>query len=376
MIPQRDLSVLHLGPGRYQPLARNHVTYEIWSELASGFRDYHVIGRSVGAPAEWCDGNLRITLLRSRTKSEAEFLISQFRSVLVALHHKPDVIVCQSPALGGLAAIVIARLTGAKILMEFHGAEFFVPAKFASSTWLLQRLTKFAISRADRIRVLSDGMRRRLLEHYGDSFDTRTSVLSPRVNMARFTCKRVKKLSGPLRLAMSGAVNANKGQLRLIEALEPVPFELELRLVGEGPDLAACRERAVMLAKAHSALRVECKGSLPPDEVASVLRSCDLLVIYSRSEGTPRAAIEAMAAGLPVVTTNAGFCADIVAHGIEGFVLGNDPNNEIVDVLTRLNADRTMLTRMGAAARRRARHDFDSIRLYEVYRSLIADTAE
>jgi len=123
-------------------------------------------------------------------------------------------------------------------------------------------------------------------------------------------------------------------------------------------------------------LRVVCIGSLPPDEVASALRSCDLLVIYSRTEGTPRAAIEAMAAGLPVVTTNAGFCADIVAHGIEGFVLGNDPNNEIVDVLTRLNADRTMLTRMGAAARRRARHDFDSIRLYEVYRSLIADTAE
>jgi len=375
MISKRDLSVLHIGPGKYQPFDRSHVTYEIWSELAAGFRDYHVIARSVNAPAEWCDGNLRITLLPSRTEREAEFLISQFKSVPVAVRHKPDVIVCQSPPLGGLAAIIIARLTGAKILMELHGAEYFVRARFASRMWILQRLTKFAIGRSDRIRVVSQGMRLRLLDGYGGALDGRISIVSPRVNLARFDCTRVNNVAGPLRLAMVGAVNNNKGQLRLIQALEAAPFELELRIAGEGPDLAECRERATSLAKTHSALRVICEGFLPPDGVAALLRSCDILIIYSRSEGTPRAAMEAMAAGVPVITTDAGFCVDIVADGVEGFVLGNDSDREIVNVLTMLNSDRRLLARMGAAARQRARRDFDSIRLFDDYRKLIADTA-
>ncbi len=63
--------------------------------------------------------------------------------------------------------------------------------------------------------------------------------------------------------------------------------------------------------------------------------------------GTPRAIMEAMAVGLPVVTTNAGFCADIVEHEVEGFVLGAEPDAEILDVLARLNSDRSLLTPSG-----------------------------
>jgi hypothetical protein len=44
-------------------------------------------------------------------------------------------------------------------------------------------------------------------------------------------------------------------------------------------------------------------------------------------------------------------------------------------VLTKLNSNRLLLARMGAAARQRARRDFDSIRLFDDYRRLIADTA-
>ena len=54
-------------------------------------------------------------------------------------------------------------------------------------------------------------------------------------------------------------------------------------------------------------------------QVAAVLRSSDVFVMYSQTEATPRAVMEAMAVGLPVVTTDAGFCADIVEHGHEGF---------------------------------------------------------
>lgn len=371
-----DLSVLHIGAGRYRPLDRSHVTYGIWLELASGFRSYRVIGRSEGAAADWTDGNLRITLLPSRNAREAEFLVTQFKTIPIGVDSKPDVIVCQSPPLGGLAALIIARRTGSKILMELHGAEFFARSRVGSRLWLLRQLTGFALKRADRIRVLSDRMRKRLVETYGHALGPRTAVLPPRVDLSKFNDDRPPPDGHRhLRVAIVGAVNDNKGQLRLIDALASSPFPIDLQIVGDGPDLEECSKRGEALLQGGAQLMVTCTGHLPHDRIAGLLRSSDLLVIYSRSEATPRVAIEAMAAAIPVVTTDAGFCSDIIRHGIEGIVLGADPDSEILDVFARFNADRPLIRRIGAAGRRRALTDYDSVRLFHEYRRLIAETA-
>ena len=372
----QDLSVLHIGPGKYRPLDRSHVTYGIWRELASGFRTYNIVGRSSAKPAEWSDGNLHIRLVRSLFGREAEFLLTQFVGLRRMLRIKPDVIVCQSPALGGLAALAIARRSQSRTLMELHGMEFFARARFGSRLWLLQRISRFALNRADRIRVLSAGMREALARFYGEHLLGRTTVLPPRVDTSRFA-KSDDSLpqSGTLRVAMVAAVNENKGQLRLIRALTSAPFPIELHLAGDGPDVEGCRDAADSLAPANSLLEVHIHGRVAHSEVADLLRDCDLLVMYSRTEATPRAILEAMASGLPVVTTNAGFCADIVENEVEGFVLGNNPDKEIVGVLRRFDEDRGLLSRMGAAARARARRDFDSVRLFDDYRRLIAETA-
>ena len=178
MDSRSKLSVLHIGPAKYRPRDRGHVTYGIWRELASGFDNYHVIGRSLKEPAEWSDDNLRVTLIASRADREAEFLLTQFRAVLPAVHSRPDIIVCQSPVLGGLAAIVIARLTGARTLFELHGMEIFVPVPFGSRLWLLQQLTRVALKRADLIRVLSPQMGEALVRMYGANLRSRTRVLA------------------------------------------------------------------------------------------------------------------------------------------------------------------------------------------------------
>lgn len=371
-----DLDVLHIGAGRYAPEARDHVTYGIWRELAVGFRSYRVIGRSTGNAADWTDGNLRVTLIRSWLDREAEFLATQFLSLFKALRDPPDVIVSQSPVLGGLAAILIAKLTGARVLLELHGAEFVSRARFGSKTWLLQRLTGLSLKRAHRIRVLSPRMARELERLYGAGLGPRIRVLPPRVDLSRFPTKAWNvHPDRTLRIAMVGAVNGNKGQLRLIKALEQAPFAAELHVVGGGPDLPAVRERADACADGRSNLRVVAHGTLPHAAVAKVLRSCDVFVMYSKTEAMPRAMMEAMAVGLPVITTDAGFCADVVEHGVEGFVLGAAPDREIVDALQQFAADASLVPRIGAAARKRAQRDYDSVRLFDEYRQLIAETA-
>lgn len=371
-----DLSVVHISAGKYRPLDRGHVTFGIWKELASGFGQYHVVARSSAEPAEWSDGNLHVTLVKSRIGREAEFLFTQLALVAPMMRMKPDVIVCQSPALGGIAALEVARRTGARTLMELHGMEFFAKARFGSRLWLLQRVSRYALHRADRIRVLSAGMQDALARTYGGQLLARTTVLPPRVDTSRFAGRHGPSApSEPLRIVMVGAVNANKGQLRLIRALRSAPFPIELHLAGDGPQLQACREAAQSLAGGGALLDVHVHGRLPHSEVADLLAKCDLLVMYSRTEATPRAIMEAMACGLPVVTTNVGFCAAVVEDGTEGILLGPDPGKDIVEVLRRFDGDRGLVSRMGAAAAVRARRDFDSVRLFEEYRRLIAETA-
>ena len=377
MTAPTDLRVLHIGSGNYRPKDRAHATYAIWRELASGFRAYRVIARSVRAPGDWSDGNLRITLLPSFSHREAEFLLTQFIAVAKGIRDRPDVIVCQSPALGGLAALLIARLTGARVLMELHGAEFFSPSRLGSREWLLQKLSRFALHRADRIRVLSARMGELLAARYGASLVPRIRVVPPRVDLSRFhrSTKKRPLTNQPLQVVMVGTVNTNKGQLRLIRALKDVRFPIELHIVGSGPALADVRVQADRLDGKGSGLSVIFHGSLDHAAVAEVLRKMDVFVMYSRIEATPRAMMEAMASGLPIITTNAGFCADVVEHNCQGFVMGEDPDREVIYLLERIHKDRALAERIGEAARKRAHSDYDSVKLFNDYRLLIAETA-
>ena len=371
--PIYDLHVLHIGPGSYAPQDPGHSTYPIWRALASGFRRYNVFARSTAEAAEWTDGPLTVRLFRRTMERELDFLWKQFELVRHGRSLNPDVVVCQSPVLGGLAGLRIARATAAGILLEIHGNEYLVEARPGSRIWLLQQISRYALRRASLIRVLSDRMKERLVQRYGAGLSGKVRVVPPRVDLDRFFMKSRSEAVGPrLRVIMVGAVNANKGQLRLIRALRSCRAPIELHIVGDGPDLAECRAEAL---KISSALSIVCHGAQEQPHVADLLRDCDVFVMYSESEGTPRAMMEAMATGLPVVTTDAGFCADVIHHELEGIVLGRNPDEEVVDVLKTFFEHPEMLHNMGLAARARAERDYDAAVLFGRYRALIAEAA-
>jgi glycosyltransferase involved in cell wall biosynthesis len=70
------------------------------------------------------------------------------------------------------------------------------------------------------------------------------------------------------------------------------------------------------------------------DAVADVYHAIDLCLVTSRDEGGPRAVLEAMATGVPLVTTRVGQAADLVRHGESGWLADVDD----VDALVELSA--------------------------------------
>lgn len=158
--------------------------------------------------------------------------------------------------------------------------------------------------------------------------DSRIKVVSNGVDMDRFTPEgRESDLiehDGPALLFVGRLVDGKRPR-DAIEAVMGLPEKTNAKLfmVGDGP----LREELELLADREI---VEFLEQLPYEEMPAVYRAGDLLLLPSRTEGLPRTILEAMASGLPVVTSNLDQFVPIVDGGgvtvpvgdVEGFADG------------------------------------------------------
>jgi len=94
------------------------------------------------------------------------------------------------------------------------------------------------------------------------------------------------------------------------------------------------------------------------DDVPELLQLFDLFVISSVNEGFSNAIIEAMAAGLPVITANSGGNGEAVLHGETGLLFEPCNSNALAESLTLLLSDKQMITRFGENGRARVTEKF------------------
>jgi L-malate glycosyltransferase len=97
------------------------------------------------------------------------------------------------------------------------------------------------------------------------------------------------------------------------------------------------------------------------DDVAARLSAGDIFVLPSRSDASPNAVVEAMAAGLPIVASAVGGIVELVEHENTGMLVPPDRPDALADSVCRLMADGPLAEGLGAAARAVAheRHSFD-----------------
>ncbi|MBN1504897.1 MAG: glycosyltransferase family 4 protein [Candidatus Eisenbacteria bacterium] len=90
------------------------------------------------------------------------------------------------------------------------------------------------------------------------------------------------------------------------------------------------------------------------EDVAALMRAASVFLFPSESEGLGSAALQAMAAGLPVVATDSGGIRDVVSHGETGFLFAKRDVASMADAVVKLLGDKDLADRMGANARRKA----------------------
>jgi glycosyltransferase involved in cell wall biosynthesis len=115
------------------------------------------------------------------------------------------------------------------------------------------------------------------------------------------------------------------------------------------------------------------------DDMPGLFRAVDAAVLPSYREGLPRGLIEAAACGLPLVTTDAPGCREVVSDGVEGFLVPVRDARHLAEAIAKLQDEPVLRERMGQAARAKALAEFDERividRTFAVYRELLPQFA-
>jgi glycosyltransferase involved in cell wall biosynthesis len=220
-------------------------------------------------------------------------------------------------------------------------------------------LLRRVLARADRIIATSP----RYVESsvFLGAVRDRVTVVPLGVDADRFGSaarRGAPRSDGGLDLVFVGRLRYYKGLEVLIDALAALPPTVRLSVVGEGPMGDAWRARS---ARQGLADRVTWLGDAPDDTVRAELARSDVFVLpaTARSEAFGTVLLEAMAAGLPVVSTELGTGTSWVnLDGITGLVVPPNDARALAGAVARLKGDPGERQRMGAAGRDRVREGF------------------
>lgn len=218
----------------------------------------------------------------------------------------------------GEAATRLGRWLGLPVTITLRGTE--VP--HSRNPALRPRLVR-TLAAATRIFTVSDSLRRLALD-LGASAD-KTEVVGNGVDIGVFqpvdrqAARQKYSLPGDARVLISvGGLVERKGMHRVIDCLPALlkkhPNLHYLIVGGASPEGNMRAELEVQAARLGVAARVHFLGTLAPAELKWPLSAADVFVLSTRNEGWANVFLEAMACGLPVVSTDVGGNAEVVCR--------------------------------------------------------------
>lgn len=250
---------------------------------------------------------------------------------------------------------VLSQFFNCPNIVSCRGAQINVEPHLPDRSGIRENL-KAVFEKADLIHCVSEAIKNEAINYGLDAEKTR--VIYPAVDPDFFCPSNSKPSNDSFRVATTGSLIWKKGYeyaLLAIRRLIDRGAHAHFDIIGDGPE----RQRVLYtIQELELQDHVKIHGHLLPEEVRNILQQSDVFLLASLSEGISNAALEAMACGLPVVTTDCGGMREAVTDGIEGFVVPvRDP--EIMALkLYQLAQDPSLRLKMAAAARQRILKDF------------------
>jgi glycosyltransferase involved in cell wall biosynthesis len=264
----------------------------------------------------------------------------------------------------GPIGALATRRSGVPLVVSLHGSDIAVSERSSAvarvARWSLERTAAVLAPSEDlldRARVL--GARGKLvrISHGAD-----TDALSAPPAAAAALRARLGLTADDVVVAGIGRFLRVKGFDHLVaahaRAAQELP-QLRLVLVGDGAEHVRLAEQARELGVAGS---VRFAGTAARDEIAAYLAAADVVAVPSVRyegyvDGLPNVALEAMAAGRPLVATDVGGLPELVRPGVNGVLVPEKDPRALADAILELARDSELRDRLGAEGRREIREE-------------------
>jgi glycosyltransferase involved in cell wall biosynthesis len=170
-----------------------------------------------------------------------------------------------------------------------------------------------------------------------------------------------------------GRLSPEKGHLGLLDACAALShdgLDVDLVLVGDGPDRASIEER---IAQLGLQARVRLVGRLDEAGTLARIASSKLLVLPSFMEGLPIVLMEAMALGVPVVASRVAGVPELIEDGLEGLLFRPGDWDDLAAKMRSLLNGEVARDAMVARARAKVEREFDVVRAVRPLLPLLSD---
>jgi glycosyltransferase involved in cell wall biosynthesis len=287
-----------------------------------------------------------------------------FKLAGLILRNKPDLVLIPiSQTTSGFIKdsfyILIARLLGRKVLLQLRGSNF--KNWLTASSGFVKGYVKFVLKRTNGIIVLGN----KLKYLFADYFPQEKIFVVP--NGADYIIPKMKRSSEEVKIIYLSNLLSSKGIEDVFDAVNILYQEnknFSVDLIGEWLHEETKKYCLELMQKNKLPIRIH--TSEASKDKLRFLASADIFVFPPREpEGHPWAIVEAMAAGLPVISTDKGAITESVKDGINGYIVGPKHPEQIAEKLQTLIADKNLREKMGKESRDLYLKEFTEAKMVE-----------
>ena len=263
-----------------------------------------------------------------------------------------------------LAKQMLKQKKDLKVITTLHGTDITLIGLEPS----FLPLVKFSIEASDGVTAVSRSLKEQTLTNY--NIEKEIQVIPNFVDTDLYKPSKNGDLRehvaphGEKVLVHTSNFRVVKRVPDTIRILEKVIKEVpaKLLLVGDGPDRSECERLCRQLG-----LCDDVKFLGKQDGLVEILNAADIFLIPSQSESFGLAALEAMACGLPVVSSNIGGLPELVRHNETGFIAGIGDIDRMSKYVTDLLTNQKKYELFSANARNRAANIFNKSKIVHLY---------
>lgn len=344
------LMITGIGSGKNLAQGKQGAFYHTLDGLHHHFGRIDIIVPKINGPVVTnLFGNVHIHVSTWPLWLHPLFFISKGFSISRKYHFDLMTVQDFPPFYNGIGAFILYFLTGIPYVLEVHHVPGY-PKSATTKEYLYRLYTRLFIgldaARALWVRVVNQNQVPGFLNWAGIPSSKIRYVPSMYIDLEKFKPLETSKKYDFITVARLEKNKGIPGLLRAIALIKKTKPDVSILIVGAGP---LEKPLKFLTEKIGLSKNVSFSGWVSEEEKIKLLRESRVFVNSSFNEGGPRSAVEAMACGLPIVTTRVGLMLDIVEDGKNGFFCDWNPN-DMADVLVR-TIHNDHLNKIGESAR-------------------------